>query len=146
MVVACHQRSLEALSPTDRLCWRRDAANIVEELFQNAPSETWNTLLDLRSNLLKGRDWNLTLDLFLEARELLEADQYLPFYRLRRLLSQSLRLETGYAAAAPLVESLADILKKKHRSLADIERAVKRECFEHALTQEITDLRVVESF
>ncbi len=33
--------------------------------------------------------------MFLACRERLEAEQYLPFYRLRRLLAESLRLEAG---------------------------------------------------
>ena len=44
-------------------------------------------LLDLREHLLQGDDWEETLDLFLACRERLEAEHYLPFYRLRRLIA-----------------------------------------------------------
>ena len=81
--------------PTARKSWRTDAARIVEELFRCTPTDSWNMLLDLREHLLGGDDWNETLDLFLSCRERLEAEQYLPFYRLRRLLAESLRLEAG---------------------------------------------------
>lgn len=132
-------------SVAPRKTWRHDAARIVEELFPVTPSDAWNMLLDLREHLLKGADWNHTLDVFLACRELLEAEHYLPFYRLRRLLTESLRLEAG-SAKAPVV-SLKQILIRKHRSLADIKRAVVRECFEHDLTASVDSpihLRVVE--
>lgn len=122
--------------------WRQDAARIVEELFPATPSDTWNLLLDLRENLLEGADWNLTLDVFLACRERLETANYLPFYRLRRLLSESLRLEGGSGTA-----SLKQILVQKHRSLAEIRRAFHRELFEHDLSiseDHPVHLRVVE--
>ena len=49
-------------------------------------------LLDLREHLLQGDDWEETLDLFLACRERLEAEHYLPFYRLRRLIAKQLEL------------------------------------------------------
>jgi hypothetical protein len=122
--------------------WRHDAARIVEELFQVTPAACWDMLLDLRQNLLAGTDWNKTLDIFLACRETLEAEHYLPFYRLRRLLTESLRLEAGTQQT-----SLKSLLWKKHRSLADLTRAVTRELFEHDLTTSVDrplDLRVVE--
>lgn len=122
--------------------WRQDAARVVEELFPATPPETWNLLLDLRGNLLEGTDWNHTLDVFLACRERLEVANYLPFYRLRRLLSESLRLE-GEAGTA----SLKQVLVQKHRSLAEIRRAFHRELFEHDLSiseDHPVDLRVVE--
>lgn len=113
--------------------WRADAARIVEELFPRTSPESWDLLLDLRSHLLDGTDWNATLDLFLECRRQLEADHYLPFYRLRRLLTGSLRLEACTqekpARASRVLCPLADLWK--HRSLADIHRAARREWFEH---------------
>jgi hypothetical protein len=125
--------------------WRHDAVRIVEELFPGAPSEHWNMLLDLREGLLQGADWNSTLDIFLSCREELEADQYLPFYRLRRLLTESLRLEAG--PGKEHVTPLKQVLMRKHRSLAEIKRAVSREVFEHDLSAAAgspLDLRVVE--
>jgi hypothetical protein len=108
--------------------WHEQAARIVEELFPATAPDAWNALLDLRGELLRGADWNLTLDLFLACRERLEADHYLPFYRLRRLLTASLRLETG-SETAPL----AELLHSNPRSLADMKRAIRRELFEHSL-------------
>jgi hypothetical protein len=125
--------------------WRHDAVRIVEELFPGAPQEDWNLLLDLRTGLLEGADWDGTLDVFLACRERLEEEQYLPFYRLRRLLTESLRLEAGRGGEH--VAPLKQILMRKHRSLADIKRAVSREVFEHDLSAAAchsVELRVVE--
>ncbi|MGA7213195.1 MAG: hypothetical protein WBX20_03225 [Terrimicrobiaceae bacterium] len=124
--------------------WRSDAARIVEDLFRCTPADTWNMLLDLREHLLDGDDWNETLDLFLSCRELLECEQYLPFYRLRRLLAESLKLEASRNQAR--VASLREVLRRKHRSLDDIKRTVTREIFEHDLGDAADDpiqLRVV---
>ena len=125
--------------------WRHDAACIVEELFRTTRPESWDLLLDLRQNLLHGTDWNHTLDLFLRCREQLEAEHYLPFYRLRNLLTGSLRLEAGQGKAP--VSCLRQILRRQHRSLADIRRHVAREVFEHHLemTADRFSLRVVEA-
>jgi len=123
--------------------WRQDAARIVEELFQSTPAESWDLLLDLRGNLLRGENWARTLDLFLACREDLEADHYLPFYRLRRLLSVSLRLESVNGAAS--TESLEALLRSRIRSFSDLKRKVRREVFEHSLEQNgPLGLRVVE--
>jgi hypothetical protein len=103
--------------------WRRDAARIVEELFPVVSPDYWNELLDLRGLLLSGTDWPQALDLFLECRRHLEEDHYLPFYRLRMLLTGSLRLESG---------DLGRLLRRKHRSLESLKRAMNRERFEHA--------------
>lgn len=126
-----------------RKSWRQDAARIVEELFPATPTSEWNGLLDLREHLLTGSDWNHTLDLFLGCREQLEAEHYLPFYRLRRLLADSLCLEAGQAP----VDSLQQVLRRKHRSLEEIKRAVSRELFEHDIAVKEDHpilLRVVE--
>lgn len=121
--------------------WRRDAARIVEELFSVTDSAHWDMLLDLRHHFLKGEDWNKTLDLFLECRRLLEADHYLPFYRLRRLLTGSLRLEACSqktpAKASRVLCPLADLWK--HQSLSDIQRAARREWFEHDIDSDVDD-------
>lgn len=100
---------------------------IVEDLFPTTCPPHWDLLLDLREQLLQGQDWNKTFDIFLICRDRMEADHYLPFYRLRRLMTQSLRLEAGNI---PTV-SLEDILRRRHRSLTDVSRAVHRELFEH---------------
>jgi hypothetical protein len=132
--------------PPSKGSWRNDAARIVEDLFLRTPADTWNMLLDLRGHLLHGDDWNETLDLFLSCRERLESEQYLPFYRLRRLLAESLKLEANRNQAC--VASLREVLRRKHRSLEDIKRTVTREIFEHDLgdgTGDPIQLRVVES-
>jgi hypothetical protein len=102
-------------------------------------------LLDLRRHLLEGDDWDEALDLFLCCRERLEAEHYLPFYRLRRLLAESLRLEAGRNQAH--VAPLREVLRRKHRSLADMKRTVTREIFEHDLREagfDRIEVRVVE--
>jgi len=73
--------------------WRTQCSAIVESLFEHTPTYQWNTLLDLRQHLLYSHDWNQILDLFLACRQELEEDHYLPFYRLRRILSASLSME-----------------------------------------------------
>ena len=131
--------------PLTQKSWRTDAARIVEDLFRCTPSETWDMLLDLREHLLQGDDWEETLDLFLACRERLEAEHYLPFYRLRRLIANSLSLEAGTSQAH--VAPLREILRRKHRSLDEIKRTLRREIFEHDLGQvgiERIRLRVVE--
>jgi hypothetical protein len=117
---------------TSPVSWRRQAAHIVEELFQVTAADAWDALLDLRQLLLHGSDWNRALDAFLGCRERLEADHYLPFYRLRRLLTASLRLEAG-AETRTECGSLAELLQRRPASLADIKRTVRREMFEHSL-------------
>ncbi len=113
-------------SPT----WRTDALAIIERLFATTASEHWNDLLDLRTAILGGKNWNQTLDLFLTCREHLEADNYLPFYRLRRLLSTSLHLEVGSknGSRSPLAPH-----HLRHRSLKQLEQTLRRDTFEHDL-------------
>lgn len=124
----CKESPISVAAPLAK-SWRQDAVRIVEELFPVTTPEVWDQLLDLRGNLLEGSDWNHTLDVFLACRERLEAAHYLPFYRLRRLLSESLKLEGGSGKA-----SLKQVWVQKHRSLADIRRAFHRELFEHDLS------------
>jgi len=120
--------------------WRNDAARIVEELFPVTRREFWNDLLELRSLLLNGEDWDRALDVFLECRYRMEADHYLPFYRLRTLLTGSLRLEAG----EHLVGSLQELLKRKHGSLESIRKSIERDLFENLDEMAIDKMRVVE--
>lgn len=123
--------------------WRHDAVRIVEELFRQTAPDSWDMLLDLRQLLVEGSDWNRMLDVFLACRRRLETAHYLPFYRLRTLLTNSLALEAGAAAVLPL----RAILRRKHRSLAEIRRHLTRDLFEHDLRVEAdaaVDVRVVE--
>ena len=127
--------------------WRHDAAHIVEELFRVTGTEHWNALLDLRERLLSGSDWEATLNCFLHCRELMESDHYLPFYRLRKLICSSLKLEIDEKNPEFPIACLAKALRKRHRSLADIRRAVSRELYEHDLGVETPGdvrLRLVE--
>ena len=127
VMFACASVNSPAVTPS----WREQAARIMEELFPATPTAEWDLLLDLRQELLGGMDWNRTLDLFLACRERLETDHYLPFYRLRRLLTASLHLETGVEGTE--AASLADLLHRNPRSLAEMKRALRRELFEHSL-------------
>lgn len=113
--------------------WRQDAAHVVEELFRSTNPDHWNLLLELREQLLLGNDWEMILNRFLGCREVLEADHYLPFYRLRKLISSSLRLEINEKHPDVSYSCLARALRKRHRSLSDIRRAVSRELYEHNL-------------
>ncbi|MEX1117153.1 MAG: hypothetical protein WEB60_00020 [Terrimicrobiaceae bacterium] len=121
--------------------WRNDAVRIVEELFPVTRSEHWDDLLELRSLLLSGKNWDRALDVFLDCRDRMEADHYLPFYRLRTLLAGSLRLEAGENP----VGSLQELLKRKHVSLESVRRSIERDLFENLDEMTIDDLRVVES-
>jgi hypothetical protein len=120
--------------------WREDAAKIVEGLFACTSAGAWDILLDLRCRLLEGENWTETLDLFLYCRQRLEAEHYLPFYRLRRLLADSLRLEAGRDQNR--VGSLREVLRSKHRSLDDFKRRVHREIFEHDLQTANSSIRL----
>lgn len=96
--------------------WRESAARIVEELFPVTPATRWDDLLDLRGLLLHGSDWSAVLDRFQICRHELEEDHYLPFYRLRRLLSAHLRLEhadeSGRHSLAQLLRSRRSAIRK----------------------------------
>ena len=124
------------------LNWKSDALRIVDALFPVTPSATWNDLLDLRVALLNGKHWDHVLDLFLACRERLELDHYLPFFRLRRLLSNSLQLEAGRLSEPSLNPDLALLLARQPRSLADIKRSIRRDWFEHDL--DLSDPKAVK--
>jgi len=110
--------------------WQRDAAGIVEEiLIVTAPSEV-DGLLDLRQSLICGQDWAITLDQFLACRIRLEKEHYLPFYRLRQLLSHRLALETQIHSDQRIRTDLRQLLRRKFTSLAQIRQTVRREQFE----------------
>jgi hypothetical protein len=121
--------------------WKHDAIRIVEDLFPVTPEATWNDLLDLRGALLEAKEWDRVLNLFLACREKLELDHYLPFFRLRRLLSTSLRLQAGSPTSTPRDPDLAALLVRQPKSLADIKREIRRDWFEHDL--DLSDPRSV---
>jgi hypothetical protein len=116
--------------------WRIQAAQIVADLFPVTSTEVWNQLLDFRSELLRGEKLEELLNLFLESRHLLEADHYLPFYRLRRLLESSLRLDATFGQAEPTTKlvPLRPLLWETCRTLEEIRKSIHRHHFEHDLS------------
>lgn len=121
--------------------WRLQAAQIVAELFPVVGSEHWDDLLELHQGLLHGADWNKTLDLFLHCRQILEADNYVPFFRLRRLLDASLRLQATFQGGSIGMKSLSlgKLLRKSWPSLSHISKELRRKRFENDLTCGSTD-------
>ncbi len=87
--------------------WRLTASKVVEELFRGTPESAWDDLLDLRGLLTHGNDWSEVLECFLTCRRKLEEDHYLPFYRLRKILSAHLQLEG---------ESLEKLMRRRNFS------------------------------
>lgn len=81
----------------------------MEELFSAATQEKWNDLLDFRELLIHGEDWAEVLEAFGQCRRGLEEDHYLPFYRLRKILSAHLQLENAEV-------SLESLLRKRNFS------------------------------
>lgn len=127
-------------------CWRHQAARIVEELFPATGPGAWDILLDLRTALLEGTSWEGALDQFLRCRVALEADHYLPFFRLRRLIACSLQLEATLENNEVRRENLASLLQRRHATLESLKQAVSRELFEQDLRQgHAVPLRVVEA-
>jgi len=126
--------------------WRTVAVRIVDELFRKTSSEDWDKLLDLRQSLLGQGSLEHLLDQFLVCREALEADHYLPFYRLRRLLSESLELEASGEDSHGSPKDLRELLARKHRSFAELKRRIHRDYFEHAISlrDALPALKVVE--
>ena len=106
--------------------WRIQAAQIVAELFPVTSTEVWNRLLDFRSELLHGKELEKLLNLFLECRHQLEADHYLPFYRLRRLLESSLRLDATFGQIEPVTKlvPLRPLLWEACRTLEEIRKSL----------------------
>lgn len=128
------QTSARSNSPSQATpTWRAQAAAIVEELFPVCAPDGWDLLLDLRQCLIGGADCTAILDAFLACRARLEADHYLPFYRLRRLLAASLELELGHREATARIRPLRELLQRRHRSMADLRKAIHRDAFEHML-------------
>lgn len=83
--------------------WRLTAAKVVEELFQATQEKDWNDLLDLRGLLIRGTVWEEVLECFLVCRKKMEEDHYLPFYRLRKILSAHLQLDNEGASLETLL-------------------------------------------
>jgi hypothetical protein len=131
---------------TKDLRWNEQAVRIVEELFAQTPGEAWDDLLELRERLLEGADWTAVLQTFVRCRYRYEHWAYLPFYRLRTLLSAALTLENaGQWEGFPL-PPLELLLRRKCRSLSDWTRQLEREWFEMGgdFTSRPVDLQIVE--
>ena len=77
----------------------------------------WDDLIDLRGLLISGTDWPEVLECFLSCRRKLEEDHYLPFYRLRKILSSHLRLEG---------ESLEKLLRRRDFSFARWQKKARK--------------------
>jgi hypothetical protein len=104
-------------TPASIFPWRRRAALLVEELFPATLSHHWDLLLDLRAALLSGANWEETIQIFQQARTLLETDHYLPFFRLRRLLNSHLKLADTEVSATPcLVQNQAKSTRMREKS------------------------------
>jgi len=125
----------ETSSPPDCLkpAWRRTAAQVVDELFPVSRRDAWDDLLDLRQLLLHSRDWEAVLEGFLKCRKTLEEDHYLPFYRLRKILSAHLRLENAEI-------SLETLLRKRNFSFLRWQKKAGHRSAEHGTSS----IRLVE--
>ncbi len=73
--------------------WRESAVRVVEELFPVTAQNEWDRLLDLRKTLRSESCGTKLIREFLKCRLELELDHFLPFYRLRRIISAHLKLE-----------------------------------------------------
>jgi hypothetical protein len=115
----------------DVVSWRWQAARVVEELFPATGPGEWDRLLELRQQLLDGREWAVVVDCFLRCRQRLEKDHYLPLYRLRRLLEGHLRLVTRGSQAEAADEAKTAVWALwRHRGLDDLRRRAQHERYE----------------
>jgi hypothetical protein len=74
--------------------WKAQALRIVESLFPTLETAAWDDLMELWQALRSGQDEAEVLRHFYHNRQKYEAQQYVPFYRLRKTLEHHLRLET----------------------------------------------------
>lgn len=120
--------------------WRRDAARLAAELLCVVSPEAADEMLDLRSALLDGTvSAQEVLKAFFAARNQLEKEHYLLFYRLRRVLEPALGVEVFRKGDAPVRRSV----DFSWREVGQVLRSVRRECFEHDLTlSSPSDLRI----
>ena len=119
--------------------WRRDAARLAAELLCVVSPAAADEVLDLRSALLDGRvTAGAVLSAFLTARNRLEQEHYLLFYRLRRVLEPALGVEVS-VGSEPGDREAVDF---RWRNVAQLSRALQRERFEQDL--EVASLEEVE--
>lgn len=112
--------------------WRKDAARLAAQLLCEVSPAAADEVLDLRSRLLDG---NVSaagvLQAFFAARNQLETEHYLLFYRLRRVCEPALALEVSHGPeTAP---ERADV-NFRCQDLTHLRRTVQRERFEHDLS------------
>ncbi|MES2706731.1 MAG: hypothetical protein V4726_09040 [Verrucomicrobiota bacterium] len=110
--------------------WRRDAARLAAELLCEVTPGAADEVLDLRSALL---DNSMTpggvLRAFFAARNRLESEHYLLFFRLRRVLEPAL----GVEVAVPGGDKNRMAVDFRHRDVRHLIRGLRRERFEHDL-------------
>ena len=126
--------------------WRRDAARLAAELLCVVSPAAADEVLDLRSALLDGRvTAGVVLSAFLTARNRLEQEHYLLFYRLRRVLEPALGVEVS-VGQEPGEREAVDF---RWRSSGQLTRALQRERFEQDLSVfalEEVNVRIVWRF
>lgn len=126
--------------------WRRDAARLAAELLREVSPAAADEVLDLRMALLDGKATpGVVLRAFFAARNRLESEHYLLFFRLRRVLEPAL----GVEVAIPGGESSREAVDFRHRDVGQMIRSLRRDRFEHDLSvssPEAVSVRVVWRF
>lgn len=126
--------------------WRQDAARLAAELLCVVSPAAADEVLDLRSVLLDGRvTAGEVLRVFLAARNQLEQEHYLLFYRLRRVLEPALGVEVSVANRTEERRAV----DFRWRNAPQLIRALQRERFEQDLevaSPEEVEVRIVWRF
>lgn len=111
--------------------WRRDAARLAAELLCVVSPAAADEMLDLRSALLDSRvTAAAVLKTFFAARNQLEAEHYLLFYRLRRVLEPALAVDVSVGCG----EAVRQSVDFRCRDTAQLRRSLQRDWFEHDLS------------
>lgn len=131
MVTVQHQ-IVELISGEGRIFgWRLGAARLAAGLLCVVSPAAADEILDLRSALLDAAVSPAgVLKAFFAARNRLENEHYLLFYRLRRVLEPAL----GVEISAPGVESVRRGVDFRFRDTLQMRRSLQREWFEHHLS------------
>ncbi|MDB6072253.1 MAG: hypothetical protein JWL81_3424 [Verrucomicrobiales bacterium] len=129
-----------SFAPTRRLAgWRMDAARLAAELLRSVSPKAADEVLDLRSALLEpGVTPAMLLRVFLAAKNRLEKEHYLLFFRLRRVLEPNLGLRLGREAASRILP-----VDFQYRSLPQMLRRARQNLFEHDLALTSPDAAAV---
>lgn len=107
-----------------------DASRLAAELLRSVSPQAADEVLDLRSALLDpGVTPALILRVFLAAKQRLEQEHYLLFFRLRRVLEPNLGLRVGHGESSRIQP-----VDFHYRSLPQLLRRARQDCFEHDLT------------